>query len=147
MSRGFNYAEPLDQAAIARGNHPALIHNGLTLSHADFAALVRRIANVLIEDGIRKGDLVGLGMRDCVEYVVLLFALARIGATTLPVDARWQTDEKRRMVSFFRPRILLSDDPIPEISECPVAVTEAAWKARVQAASDDAPIVLEQDSG
>lgn len=146
MSRGFNYAEPLDQAAVARGNHPALIHEDACLTHAEFAGLVRRVANVLAEDGIRKGDLVGLGMRDSSEYVALLFALARIGAITLPVDARWRISEKHRVVSFFKPRILLSDEPIPGISECPVVVAGAQWRARVQAASDDAPIVMEEDA-
>ncbi|SLN71352.1 class I adenylate-forming enzyme family protein [Oceanibacterium hippocampi] len=146
MSSGFNYAETLDQAAVSRGNHPALIHGGESLTHADFAALVRRASNILIEDGVQKGDLVGLGMRDSVEYVALMFALARIGAITLPVDARWQADEKRRMVAFFKPRILLSDEPVAEIVECPVVVVDSDWKRRLQTAANDAPIVRGTDT-
>jgi acyl-CoA synthetase (AMP-forming)/AMP-acid ligase II len=147
MSSGFNYAATLDEFEIGRAGHPALIHMGTTLSHAQFAQLVRRTANVLIEDGVRKGDLIGLGMRDSVEYMAVLFALIRIGAITLPIDARWQLDEKLRLVDFFKPRLLCSDDPIPEITSCKITVTDADWTARVHAASDDAPIVLEADTG
>jgi len=147
MSSGFNFAETLDHAARSRGDHPALIHDGTTLSHAEFAALVRRTATVLTEDGIGRGDLVGLGMQDSIEYVALLFALARVGAITLPVDARWHEDEKRRMVEFFAPRLLFSDDPLPGIEGCPVQLADDAWKARVATASEDAPIVHAPDLG
>lgn len=147
MSNGFNYAETLDHGALARGNHPALIHNGTVITHSEFASLVRRAANLLTEDGVKKGDLVGLGMKDCTEYVVLLFALARIGAVTLPVDARWQGDEKSRMVAFFRPCRLFSSTPVPEITECSVTVVDDAWKARLSAASDDAPIIRDDNLG
>ena len=40
MSSGFNFAETLDHAARSRGDHPALIHDGTTLSHAEFEALI-----------------------------------------------------------------------------------------------------------
>lgn len=147
MTSGFNYAETLDHAGLTRANHPALIHGDTTLTHADFAAMVRRVANVLREDGVKKGDLVGLGMADSVEYVAVLFALARIGAVTLPVDARWQPDEKRRMVDFFEPRLLISDAPLPEIGSTRVSVVDDGWKGRVRAASDDAPIVRDENMG
>lgn len=147
MNGGLNYAQLLDHAATARGNHPALIHDQTMLTHAEFAALVRRTARVLTEDGIGKGDLIGLGLSDGVEYLALLFALARIGAIALPVDARWQVDEKRRMVAFFKPRALFSDTPLPEITDCPVQVADETWTARLHAASDDAPMVCEPELG
>jgi len=57
----------------------------------DYAELFRRqseLANGLVALGVAPGDRVGVLMRNCVDYVCLYFAIARIGAVTVRLNFR-----------------------------------------------------------
>jgi long-chain acyl-CoA synthetase len=68
------------------GDKPAFIFKGETLTFAGFEDAVERCAAGLTELGIGKSDTFGIVMRNCPEFVVLSFALSRIGAIAVPVN-------------------------------------------------------------
>jgi acetyl-CoA synthetase len=55
------------------------------MSYGDMDALVCRIANALREDGIGKGDFIGIFMPMVMEIVPVFFACMKIGAIVIPV--------------------------------------------------------------
>ncbi|MEM6709904.1 MAG: long-chain-fatty-acid--CoA ligase [Pseudomonadota bacterium] len=62
----------------------------------DFAALNARsnqLAHALLEDGLAKGDRVGLLLMNSVEFVEAFFAIAKIGAVVVPLNWRLVADE------------------------------------------------------
>ena len=65
---------------------PAFIFKGETLTFAQFQDRVERCAAGLAELGIGKGDTFGIVMRNCPEFVILSFALSRLGAVAVPVN-------------------------------------------------------------
>jgi long-chain acyl-CoA synthetase len=64
----------------------AFIFKGESLSYRELDEQIERCAAGLTAIGIRKGDTFGLVLRNCPEFVVLCFALARIGAISVPVN-------------------------------------------------------------
>ena len=59
-----------------------------------FAALEKRIdetAKGFIAIGVSSGDHVSLWLNNCPEWIITLFALAKIGAVHIPVNTRFRT--------------------------------------------------------
>ncbi|SDW05971.1 fatty-acyl-CoA synthase/long-chain acyl-CoA synthetase/malonyl-CoA/methylmalonyl-CoA synthetase [Albimonas donghaensis] len=140
-----NLAGILDVHARTRAGHTALVFHDREWTYEDFAREVRRHARHLVDTGVRAGDLVGVSLEDSPRTLFVLFALARIGAMSLPMDARWSEVERTRLVAFFKPRLVLSDSPIAPVDRETVMRVDPAWDAAVMAAQDDAPLASGPD--
>ncbi|KQS64003.1 AMP-dependent synthetase [Modestobacter sp. Leaf380] len=78
----------LDGAA-ARGDHPALVDGitGDTITYAQLASMVDRMAAGFAEVGVRPGDVVALHSPNTVLYPVVYYAASRAGATVTTLSA------------------------------------------------------------
>ena len=135
-----NLTDILDNHAARRPDRPAVEHAGGIVTHGEFAGLTRRWAAHLGDWGIGAGDLVGIVLKDTVEHIVALHAIARLGAVILPMDWRWTVAEKRRVADFFGARLVLceaGDDLIGGGANAETAVVDDDWRAGVAAADGD----------
>jgi crotonobetaine/carnitine-CoA ligase len=82
-------------ASRARKNAaaPLLRYAGRETSYAEFSLRVEASARALAARGIRAADRVGVMATSSADYVVLIFALARIGAVLVPVNPEFGVDE------------------------------------------------------
>ncbi len=78
--------EMLARTVERYADKPALIFKGETTSFAELQEAVERCAAGLTGLGISKGDTFGIVMRNCPEFVILSFALSRLGAVAVPVN-------------------------------------------------------------
>ena len=62
-------------------------------TYAAFDEDVNRIANVLLDLGIEKGDHVALHLHSSPEFLMCLFGLAKIGAVAVPINEQYLADE------------------------------------------------------
>lgn len=117
-----NLGEALDSHARNRPRHPALIQDGRSLTHAEFAALTRRVEAALLDAGLRRGDLVGLALEDTPLHLAALFALARRGMVAVPMDCRWTAAEKESLARHFGcARTLLPPGEAADLPALPLA--------------------------
>ncbi|MFC7554205.1 AMP-binding protein [Pseudoroseomonas wenyumeiae] len=80
----------LEGLAAARPDAAALVSlSRPPLGRAAFAAQARRVAEGLARQGVGPGDRVALLLPNRPEFLVLLLALARLGATAVPLDPAW----------------------------------------------------------
>lgn len=137
-----NLADILDNHAERRPDRSAVVHTGGIVTHGEFADLTRRWAAHLADRGFGGGDLIGLDLKDTVEHVIALHAIARLGAVILPMDWRWTIEEKRRISDFFGARLVLcetGDDLIESDVIAETAVIDDGWRAAVSAIDGDRP--------
>jgi acyl-CoA synthetase (AMP-forming)/AMP-acid ligase II len=75
--------------AAERGDHPALIDGvtGQTISYAQLAQMVERMAAGFAEIGVKPGDVVALHSPNTVLYPVVFYAASRAGATVTTLSA------------------------------------------------------------
>lgn len=78
-----NVADALALHAKVRPDHPAVLDGEQVVSYADFLARTNRMAAVLRSQGIGPGDRVAVMLPDSADHLILLFALARIGAVMM----------------------------------------------------------------
>ncbi|HED66455.1 MAG TPA: amino acid adenylation domain-containing protein [Planctomycetes bacterium] len=69
----------------------------LTFSELDERA--NRIANLLVERGVRPGDLVGLCLERSVDMVAAVLAIQKAGGAYVPLDPAYPTDRLAHMVA------------------------------------------------
>src|SRR3954452_2727488 len=75
--------------AAARGDSPALIDaiTGQTISYAQLAHMVERMAAGFAEIGVKPGDVVALHSPNTVLYPVVFYGASRAGATVTTLSA------------------------------------------------------------
>ena len=82
----------------------------------DFISLDRAVngtAFAFRDLGIKRGDIVGVALKDSPEHLIALLALARIGAIILPMDWRWSSDEQRAVADRYTAHLVLMET-LPE---------------------------------
>ncbi|MCB1699960.1 MAG: long-chain fatty acid--CoA ligase [Pseudomonadales bacterium] len=63
------------------------------LSYAGMNALVNRCSSVMITEGLQPGDRMALLMQNCVEFVALFYAAAKLGVVVVPLNTRLTPSE------------------------------------------------------
>ncbi len=86
----------------------ALISSDVKITNQQFLDLVDRLAAGLQQAGIEKGDRLGVLAPNCLEFVYLYGAAAKIGAIMLPVNWRLQPEEVEYVVSDATPKLLFA---------------------------------------
>jgi fatty-acyl-CoA synthase len=89
--------QALEEAAEHNPNGDAVVsrHQALRLSYRDLERKVERTARGLWGLGVRPGDRVGMWAANCVEWVYLQVATARIGAVLVNVNPAYRSHELR----------------------------------------------------
>jgi fatty-acyl-CoA synthase len=87
---------------------PALVFEGETLSYRVFHDRIERAAHALkAEFGINRGDRVAILSLNRPDYLVLLYACARLGAMLVPLNWRLAAAELTFILSDASPKLLL----------------------------------------
>lgn len=129
-----NIADQLGLHARQRPTKPAIVHGDQVLNYRDLDLAVRQRAARLMDMGVRPGQVVGLPLRDSIEHVLMLYAVARAGAVILPMDCRWKEFEKQRLAAHFEAAaVMVEPGAAFEGARC-IAVDEE-WTAALAAAS------------
>lgn len=105
----------LDAAVARAGEHTALIgHSLLTggetrLSYAELAQRARRLAGVLADHGVARGDRVCIlvGNDGGIDAHVCYHAAHHLGAVNVPVNTRFVDRELREVLAFTRPAAII----------------------------------------
>ncbi|HEX9960541.1 MAG TPA: long-chain-fatty-acid--CoA ligase [Pyrinomonadaceae bacterium] len=90
-----NLRELLESRAAVRGEKTFLFSeaDARQWTYAEFDKAVNRAANMLSENGVRKGDVVSLLMPNSAEYIIAYFACFKIGALAGPINSLLKAEE------------------------------------------------------
>ena len=114
--------------AARLGDKPALIDgpSGRTLTYAQVAAGVRRVAAGLARRGFRKGDVFAIYSPNLPEYGVAMLGVAALGGVTTTVNPLYTADELAKQLADCRARLLVTVPPFLD------KALEAAKKSGVE---------------
>ena len=101
-----NIGESLPRNAQHFPDKRAIVDANRTVTYRELHERANRLANYLLDQGIRKGDLVGLSCGSRAEHFEALFAIATVGAVAVPFDFNWSARECEAMLRFFAPKAL-----------------------------------------
>lgn len=111
--------EMLAEQAARYGDRPLAIFDDHTLSYRDLAVESRRIAAALQARGVVKGELVMMMLGNRSEFLTTFFAIAHLGAISVPVNVALKGES---LAHLF------------EVTKARTVVLEAEYVARVREA-------------
>jgi long-chain acyl-CoA synthetase len=110
--------EMLANAVARRPQGIALICGEDNITYAELDARVGRVAGGLKALGIEKGDRVAMVLGNSIDFVVVMFAIARLGAIAVPLNVRHQLAENSHIMEDCAAKVVVHEhdlkDRIPE---------------------------------
>ena len=86
MSMIYLLPQAVDQSADKYPDHEAMRFNGQGLTYAELAHRTDKLARLLIDQGVRKGDRVGIYLNKSLESAVAIYGIMKAGAAYVPLD-------------------------------------------------------------
>lgn len=78
------------------------------LTFGEMDEQVERLASALVASGVGKGDVVCAYLPNCIEYVLVVLAVARAGAVFSPINPRFKAYEISRVLNRARPHVIFT---------------------------------------
>ncbi|WP_369240384.1 class I adenylate-forming enzyme family protein [Streptomyces sp. R21] len=133
-----NFASLPDRRAEVDPQGAAVSDGRQSLTNAQLLSRVRRTARQLHDLGIGPGDVVALKLTNRVEFVLLLFAAWRLGATITPVNPSMTDVEVVRQLNDSGARLLVVEDG-SETTAGPATLTVSELREQQAPEWDQAP--------
>jgi carnitine-CoA ligase len=106
-----NIGQLLQHRAVEFADRPFCYVGGTGYTFAEMDQRTQALAAGLASHGIRKGDRVALLMPNRIEFVEAYFALAKLGAIQVPLNAFLKGDFLRHQLADSRSSVLITDAP------------------------------------
>lgn len=146
VERPLSLQDMIERAVAERGDHEALIFEDQRLSWNDVVRQSGALATGLQKLGISAGDRVVLHVGNCIQVVIALYAVARLGAVAVPVSARERGPGLRYIVEHSGAACLFHDGETENAldGEAPIASLQHRIDVRgaAYAAMLDNPIAV-----
>lgn len=140
----FNVGDALRRSAARSPLQKAIHFQGRELTYAEFDALANRVARLLMANGIERGDQVAIFAANSPEYAAAFFAVARIGATLVPINLLFTAEDVEYVLEKTRARALLVDPMfLPKVNKAPALCFHMDEQFRRTLAEQDGSAVEE----
>lgn len=106
----------LEERAAANPEKPFLFStdDGREWTYSQFDKSVNRTANILIANGVAKGDVVSLLLPNSPEYIIAYFSCWKIGALAGPINSLLKPEEVRWAINNSESKLTLVDPQFEE---------------------------------
>ena len=84
------------------------------ITYKKFQHYVKSLAKAFANLGLKKGDVVGLYLPNCPQYIVAYFAITRIGAIASGINPTYQPMEVLHQLDITKPKMLIVLDALYE---------------------------------
>ena len=95
----------------------ALVFPGERVTYRELEERAHRLARGLRALGVGRGDKVAIFMPNCADYCVSVFAIAKLGAVSVPLNGRFKAFELGYVIDHSDARVLLVADLGPQQAE------------------------------
>ena len=106
----FGVGSWVERRARITPDHSALISGARSLTYAELAERIRRLANGLRHLGVARGDRVAWVGPNHTAFLESLFAVGQLGAVLAPVNHRLGPDERAFVLAHTEPIVLVQHD-------------------------------------
>ncbi|MEE8419227.1 MAG: class I adenylate-forming enzyme family protein, partial [Dehalococcoidales bacterium] len=110
-----NLKRMLETAADRYGEKTVVVSGDHRLSYSDLDSASNKMADALLNIGIKKGDRVAFMLPNSPEFIITCFGVVKIGAVVVPLDPKYKVAELDELLADFLPRVLVTDSPTLEL--------------------------------
>lgn len=108
----WNFSKWASHHAVANPERVAIVDSatGRRVTYAEFERRTDALASSLVELGLRPGDRAAMLMRNSAEALEIFFAVAKVGAVSVPVNFRLSASEVAELLVDCSPSVLFFHD-------------------------------------
>nr|XP_039266525.1 4-coumarate--CoA ligase 1-like isoform X2 [Styela clava] len=135
---------PLSDFFLSRikeyGDETAMIDNTVEGKQLTFRQLYKQIQSCgrfIQKQGIHKGDVVGLIVPNCLEYVIAMMGVISCGAVISPCNPSYKEGEMQHIFKITEPKILIVSDKTIDVVKRVVEKSKSIRKIIVIGKSDE----------
>ncbi|MBX7255751.1 MAG: long-chain fatty acid--CoA ligase [Candidatus Hydrogenedentes bacterium] len=88
-----NLAHFLEISAQSYANNTAVVYDGLRLTYAELNGYAKRVANILVDRGVQKGDKVAMMIPNTPYFPIIYYGILNVGATVVPINCLLKAHE------------------------------------------------------
>lgn len=110
----------------------AAVWNNETMTYGELDLLSGKLAGLLLQCGVQKGDIVILNMPACFELVIAQLAILKMGALILPVDPVMPAQRLQLIIAESRAKYMLVKNSEQEPAGIQVILADLETIARAQ---------------
>lgn len=135
-ARRHRLGDLLHRSAARTPDKTAIVHGPLRQSFAALDEVVNRTANALAERGVGKGDHIALLSHNNHAFIVVRFALARLGAVMVPINFMLNASEVAYILDDAEACGLVAEDAL--VATADAAIAQAGLTPKVRGAIREA---------
>jgi fatty-acyl-CoA synthase len=110
-----NWFAVLAHHATRTPDQAITVFEGATTTYGEMAIRTAALAAGLAEQGVGRGDVVGLLSYNCPEFLEVIFAANYLGATAMPINWRLAAPEVRYILEHSEARALACDESLVDL--------------------------------
>jgi fatty-acyl-CoA synthase len=129
-ARSFRLGDLLQRSAARYPRKTALVYGALRQTFAELDQTVNRTAHALAARGITKGDHVAMLSHNHHAFVVIRFALARLGAVAVPINFMLNAGEVAFILENAEVRGMVVEDVLAATADAAIAQAGVKLKLR-----------------
>jgi long-chain acyl-CoA synthetase len=114
--------EMLSNAVARRPHGVALVSGEETVTYSELDRLVGKVAGGLEALGVGKGDRVAMVIGNSIEFIVVLYAIARLGAVSVPLNVRHKLAENRHIIEDCEATVVVHEHDLADTIPAPGAL-------------------------
>jgi amino acid adenylation domain-containing protein len=131
--------ELFERQVAERPDHPAVEHQGETLTYRELNERANRIAHKLMAKGAGRDSIIGLYMARSHQMIVAILAILKSGAAYMPLDPAYPADRTRFMLADSGATVVVTESPLRGSLPDDVAVSVLTIDDDFAAEPDDNP--------
>jgi len=101
--------QKFEQQVQKRPYSTALLFGDSSISYSEFNLHINRMANYLIESGVKIEDIICVCMERSLEIMIAIYGIHKAGAAYLPVDPNYPSERLEMILSDANPRFVLTN--------------------------------------
>ncbi|MCP4163249.1 MAG: long-chain fatty acid--CoA ligase [Deltaproteobacteria bacterium] len=105
-----DYISLLKNSFRDRADKPAFYYMGVTITFSDLDLYSNKFANMLLSNGISKGDVVGVNLPNIPEFVIALIGALKAGCVVTGVSPLLSMDEMEFQLKDCKTKVVVSLD-------------------------------------
>lgn len=120
----------------------ALVYKDMRRTFSELNERANRLASGLLESGIRKGDRVGMLLKNCCEFIEIDLALSKTGIVRVPLNARLTGTDHDHMLNDSEANTLIFGEGFAEVVQAirPNLKTVTRWICVSEGVSGKRPL-------
>lgn len=108
--RDFAFSDVIERNAERFGERLAFVCGDRRITHRAFAQRVEGLGAGLAHAGLVAGDRLAVLAQNCLEYIELYGAAARLGLIVVPINCRSSADEIKHVIEDTAPKVIVASE-------------------------------------